>query len=277
MLKYFQTKPLIDQTNADWILDTFNWALKNFDHNEFFNRCQLVQPNNTFFPGRVSSVHGKAENIFQTTLKYTGLTHWPFALQNPGEFENSQPPNLDLNVIERNSTHILSPVTNTDININLTYNPQQTGKPEVLSSNYVHTMAQHLLVQHLANKPDNLPPGGKDFFLESTEVLAIFMGFGIMFANSAYTFRGGCGSCYNPQSNRQATLSENNVLYTLALFCKLKNVSKNEATSFLKPHLKGNYKQALKQLEKQPNQLKQLINSTANLSESTHTNQASKN
>lgn len=262
MLKLFKPKPLIDQSSADWIFAAFGWALTYFDKEEFFQRSCLVQPTNDFFPGRVDSVHAKAENIFQGTLKYAGLKHWPFQLQKPELFQDQPPQLLQLTELPRNSGETSLPALlssqafeqASEVELNLSYNPNQTLKPEDLSSSFAHILAQHMVLQS-----QQLPPGGKEYYAEGTEILAIFMGFGVMFANSAYTFRGGCGSCYNAQANRQATLSENDVIFSLALYCRLKDIPTADATRHLKKHLKSSYKQAVKQIDQQPEQLKKLL------------------
>jgi len=76
------------------------------------------------------------------------------------------------------------------------------------------------------------------------------MGFGVLFANSAYTFRGGCGSCYNASANRQASLSENEILFALAVFCHLKKIDTKRANQGLKKHLKSSFTIARRQVEK---------------------------
>ncbi|ROS05472.1 hypothetical protein EDC56_1002 [Sinobacterium caligoides] len=243
MFGLLKTQPLLAEQSAEWIFSTFDWALKNFDSREFFTRSRLVQPTNEFFAGRVSSVHEKAENIFQHTLRYSGLQHWPVQLQAPELFQNTPAQSLNLLQVQRDSVSAALPALHSDIPLYVSYNPQQTLKAEDMSSNYAHLLAQHLVAQS-----GQLPPGGKDYFLEATEVLAVFMGFGVMFANSAYTFRGGCGSCYNAAANRQATLSENEVVFSLALYCQLKEIPASEATRHLKKHLRRSYKQALKQI-----------------------------
>jgi hypothetical protein len=74
------------------------------------------------------------------------------------------------------------------------------------------------------------------------------MGFGIMVANSAYTFRGGCGSCYNPLAERSAFLSQDEATFALALFCELKGVSQDAALSYLKKYLRPVFKKACKEI-----------------------------
>lgn len=244
----FNTSPLIDQASANWICDTFNWALKHFDGKEFYERSKLVQPNNQFFPGKVDSVHALANNIFKHTLTYAGLEHWPFELQAPEQFQGLPPPQLSLETtqqsIGRNSiSNNGLPALKTEQPLYVSYKPQQTGKPEDLSSTYAHLLAQHVAIQmRLA------PPGGPDYFAAGTEILAIFMGFGVMFANSAFTYRGGCGSCYNAQANRQATLSEDEAVFALTLYCHHKKIPYKEATQSLKKHLRSSYKRAEKQI-----------------------------
>jgi hypothetical protein len=254
MLTIFQSRPLIDSSSADWIFDTFEWVLQNFDSDEFFHRSRLVQPTNDFFPGNVDSVHAKAENIFQHTVRHAGLSHWPFRLQSPEQFKNIPAVPLHFAAVVRDSKHNTLPALICEHALHLTYNPQQTLKPEDLSSGFAHWIAQHLVAQ-----AQQLPPKGMDYLAEGTEVLAVVMGFGVLLANSAYTFRGGCGSCYNGQANRQATLSEDEVVFALALYCRLKEIPDGHATSFLKKHLKSSYKRARKQIEKQPEALKTLM------------------
>lgn len=249
MLQIFSPRPLIADDSAQWIMDAAQWVLTHFDREEILNRSRLIQPSNEFFPGRVDSIHSKAQNIFNHTLTYCGLAHWPFQLQAPGAFlpiDTQQFPleGLPQGSIERNSEQPLAPL-NSRLPLNISYVPQQVGKPEDLSSSFAHFIAQHAVLQ-----ARELPPGGAEYFPEATELLAVFMGFGVMFANSAYTFRGGCGSCYNAAANRQATLSEDEVVFALALYCQLKAIPKSEATRYLKKYLRGSYKKALKQIER---------------------------
>lgn len=254
MFNLFKTEPLLEAESALWIYDTFEWALTHFDADEFFKRSRLIQPTNEFFPGRVDSVHAKAENIFQHTLKHCGLKHWPFALQEPQYFQNLPPQRLALDSVNRHSNDDNLPAITGHAPLLLSYNPQQTLKPEDLASSFAHGLAQHLVMQ-----TQQLPPGGAEYFAEATEIVGVFMGFGVMFANSAYTFRGGCGSCYNASANRQATLSENEVVFALALYCRLKGISSNDASRHLKKYLKSPFKKAIKQIDAEPEVLVRLL------------------
>ena len=89
-------------------------------------------------------------------------------------------------------------------------------------------------------------------------MLAVYLGFGLMFANSAFTFRGGCGSCYNPNANRDAYLSEQEATYALAIFCVLKEIPNSMVTGHLKSHLRGFFKRAVKEISQEGETLSQL-------------------
>ncbi|WNO09289.1 hypothetical protein [Teredinibacter sp. KSP-S5-2] len=244
MISFFTPRPLIDADTALWISDVFQWAIEHFDGKAFFQQTQLIQPSNAFFPGRVTSVHEKADSIFQHCLTYTGLTHWPFTLTSPEMFSPQEPMRLGVEKIERHTEKALV-TQQTESSLVLSYPPQQVAKPGDLAASFAHGLAQHMLAQY-----HQAPPGGPELFVPAAEVVAIFMGFGVLFSNSAYTFRGGCGSCYNPHANRSAALSEDECLFALAVFCKLKKIPISEAKQYLKPHLKGRLKKGMKQFER---------------------------
>ena len=250
---FLKSKPLIDENSADFIFSITAWVLQNFDHEEFFKRTRLIAPSNDFFPGRVSSVQEKAQNIFEHKLTTTGLAHWPLELKPLHERKHNSdyqlPPSRQdgLANIQRDSSSRAS--TANDVGkagqpLYVFYDPQQTLKPEDLSASYAHVMAQHMIIQSGLQ-----PAGGQQFFSEASEILASMMGFGVLLANSAYTFRGGCGSCYNAMANRQPALTESDSVFVLALFCRLKGITDKEATRYLKKYLRGSYKRALKQID----------------------------
>lgn len=204
------------------------------------------------------------------------MLHWPFKLNSlvnvglDSQCQIQPSAQAELAIIHRNSfpkTLVIDelsgtfdtsvPVIMTEQPLHVFYNPQQTLKPEDLSASYAHVIAQHLMIQS-----GQLPPGGSQFFAEASEVLASMMGFGVLLTNSAYTFRGGCGSCYNAMANRQPALTELDNVFVLALFCRLKGISSAGATRYLKQHLRSSYKQALNQIDKrlqQGSDFKQLL------------------
>ena len=88
------------------------------------------------------------------------------------------------------------------------------------------------------------------------------MGFGIMFANSAIVARhGGCGGCGGGQYPvREVYLSQDEVLYALAVFCQLKSIESKKVTKHLKKHLRGFFKAAMKDSQRRLSHRKLLEN-----------------
>lgn len=238
---------VIDESSHQWIIDTFSWALSHFDIEEFKNNSQLVLPNNQFYQGSVSSVHEMAQSIFEQTRLYAGMQQWPIVLVTPEQFFASEKkitvPAFNLTGKCRGDNTVfntLSTLASDDQSasnvlaqpIMLSYQPNQVNQPQDLISAIVQNLANILIVQQTS-----LPPGGKDFIAQAVDVIACFMGFGVIFSNTAYQFKGGCGSCNNPHANRQAALPENETVYALALFCLLKGIEPKKVKAQLKSHL----------------------------------------
>ncbi len=244
MFGLFNSKPVLDEASAQWLFDAFEWALKEFDAELFRTHTVLVEPSNRFFPGRVDSVDGMANLIFDRVKGYAGVSHWPTLVM----AEHACP------AIERPAVEIAAPLRRAEgtppegvapeHRLLIPYNPQQLNKPEGIIATF-----SHILAHYLGQMADEPPPGGPEYWPQATEVLAIFLGFGLMFANSAYTFRGGCGSCYNPNAERAASLTEVEATYALALFSVLKGIPNGEVNGHLKGHLRSAYKRSVKEIK----------------------------
>ena len=248
MLSWFANKsPVIDPDERDWMFDIFAWALDSFDRDYFYTHSQLVLPNNQFFPGRADSEQGMAELIFSQVCRYAGMQHWPTRVVRHELCQVPTDEALELPSELRSHTAESVALSASDRYLPIAYNPQQINNPEGLIASFAHILA-HYLGQFAAQPP----PGGREVWPQVTEMLAIFLGFGLMFANSAYTFRGGCGSCYNPAANRDAFLSERESTYALAIFASLKSIPEKQVTRELKGHLRGFYRQAVREIIQTP-------------------------
>lgn len=257
MLSLFKAKPVVDETSRQWLFDTFAWALENFDGDFFAEKSHLVLPTNAYFPAQAESVEQMAQSVFERVRDFCGLTHWPFKLVAPQHFVPQQYQlRHSIEVTrswDKNLPVLASAMQNPDDTLTLSYDPIQIKQPQVMVANYAAMFSGYLM-----GMTSQLPPGGEDYRLPATEVLAIFMGFGVMFANTAYAFRGSCASCHNHAANRTAVLTENESIYAMALFGVLKNTPTSEVTGHLKGHLRGMYKQAVKQVKAHQGELAKL-------------------
>jgi len=244
MFGLFERKPPIEPESIQWLLDHFAWSLENFDAELFFRDTRLVIPSNRFFPGRADSVHGMANLIFDQVKAYAGVSHWPTRIIDPDTCPLIQQHAVEIHGALRGPSDVAPPAVAEADRLQIPYNPQQVSNPEGLIASFAHNLAHHL--GQMAQTP---PPGGPDHWPEITELLAIYLGFGLMFANSAFTHRGGCGSCYNPAAIRNAALSESEATYALAIFGVLQELPTREVTRHLKKHLRPLYRNAVKDLQ----------------------------
>lgn len=236
----------MDNESTEWMMDSFSWCLESFNADFFYQHTVLVEPSNQFFPGRVDSEQGMAELIFDRVKAYAGVSHWPTRVENVNGCVISSAPQIEIQGNLRVANGEEDKSLPDERRLLIPYNPQQISNPEGMIASFAHTLAHYL--GQMASRP---PPGGEEYWPHVTELLAIYLGFGLMFANSAYTFRGGCGSCYNANANRDAFLTEQQSVYSLAIFSVLKSLPDADVTRHLKGHLRGFYRKAVKEIKRQ--------------------------
>lgn len=245
MLHWLQ-KELITSETADWIEECAQWAIDQFDAQDLWQQARLILPDATDFPERVEGPEPMARYVFGRVTEIAGVAHWPWQLVDARTADQvSQPPLLGLEPGNPLSSVDGLPVRHSQLPpLKVPFVIDQTAKPQDLVASLAHTCAQHRLFQSQLT-----PPRGQAYFEQAAEVLAVFSGFGIMLANSAYTYRGSCARCYNPRANRQASLSESESVYALALFCHLREQPSTTVFKHLKPYLKSSFKIATKQIK----------------------------
>ncbi len=258
---FFKTKRVIDEASREWIFDTFAWCIDQLDGDFFKENSELILPDNSFYPGSSSSVEEMTETIFTNTTKYTGMTSWPFSLVSADNFAPRTMPQLSFTSRLRGEYANVSAQTRSDVSfkvegkevapsmpsIEIAFHPSQLNQPQDLIAYLVQHQAGILVNQHGAMSSYNAP-GGKDVLALTIDLVACFMGFGVIFANTAYQFKGGCGSCNNRNLNRQAALPELETVYALALFCVLKKLDSKPIKKALKSHLYKPFRQAHKEI-----------------------------
>jgi hypothetical protein len=251
MLNLFNRQAqLLNEDIIEWIFGCYVWALEQFDRNAFFNDAILVIPDNAHFPGREQSIEGMANLILDQVKKYAGVSHWHTRLINQNDINCQVPidPSVEIrDALLENSVATEVPHTDATANqLQLFYDPQQINDPEGLIAHFAHGLSYQLVAS--AKIP---PPGGVDYMAEAGEVTGVFLGFGLMFANTATVIRGGgCGGCSGKGPSRQVFLSEEEAAYALALFCVLKEIESKRAAPYLKKHLRRFFSFAVKDCER---------------------------
>ena len=248
-----QREPLLDETTRDWIHEVFAWAMRHQGQQIFFGGTRLVLPTPEFFPGRADSVHGMAQLVFDSVRRHAGLDHWPCRLQEPGALAPQAYPPRALAVPTRIPHGSAMPVATGSAAL-FSYAPELVPNPEALIANFAREFAHYLA----AAAPER-PPAGEENWGHVTELVGVFMGFGIVLANTAFNVRvNSCGSCQGPAAERPGFLSRADLSYALALFCRLKDIAPNQARPHLKSGLRPFFRRALRDIERNPDVLTKL-------------------
>lgn len=252
MISLFKSKPVLDEESIHWIIDVYAWALRNLDSQVFYNESVLVNPTNEYFPGRADSAQGMAGIIFEKVQEYAGIKHWPCRLVNQAVCSTLESPRFIIAGAIRGSKGIAPDLVAEKDKLTITYDLNLAGNPEALIATYAQMIAHYLVA--MSHEP---PPGGKENWYPVTEVISVFMGFGLMLSNTASTYRGGgCARCNGPE--RMVALNQFDITYALGIFCVLKNISNEEAIPHLKKTLRSYFKKALKDIHARQNELAHL-------------------
>lgn len=246
MFGLFRKAPLLDEPSRQWLFDIYAWALRNFGSDIFYRQTILVTPTDRHFPGRAGSVQEMAELVLEQVKRHGSMGHWPTRLVPPEAFDPNAPQRLELAGPVRLAADAVPEPVDDAHRLTLTYSTNMVGNPQALIATFAHTLAHYM-----ASLAEEEPPGGRDNWPQLTEVLAVFMGFGLMVVNTAFQApKGGCGSCQVPGTDRTGYLSQYDLTYALALFCTLKGIPNGEVLPHLKNALRGYYKSAVKELRR---------------------------
>ncbi len=230
MLNLFKKTPVLEEESIQWLFNAYGWALTDFGSDVFFQQTRLIEPSREFFPGGGDSAEEISALIFAQVQQYCGLQHWPCIAISHYDHDDTQP--------QQNITQVLH--GQSERPLLFFFEPQQVANPDAMIANYAHAFGHHLgaLAQHR-------PPCDDEQWPHMAELLAIYMGFGIMMVNSARPQKaGGCGSCRNPAAERQGFLTEAEAAYALAIFCVLKEIPAKQGAAHLKSYMRSYFKKA---------------------------------
>lgn len=243
----FRRKPVLEREAVDWIFDTYEWALNSFGSNYFHGQIQLVRPTDEFFPEIVSGSDELAEKIFKRVRKYAFMDDWPCQLV--AQEEDSSPvvsPTVIVAGAPSGPAGTFSVSWEDKFSyVTISYNPSQLKQPELFVATLAHELAHYLM--HNVTKP---PPGAPDLEEPATDLVSIFMGFGIFSANSAFSFNQFAGvDAQGWQTKTQGYLSVRERSFALALFLRLKNIEYKNVAKYLEKTPREFVKKSYKELE----------------------------
>jgi hypothetical protein len=193
-------KPFLDSSRREWQFDTFAWLLRNCGGYPKFLETTLVLPIEEHFPDRGMSGHAGVAALFRRVRDHAGMADWPCGVE--PEPKDPQGPRPEPGRI-----------------------PIITYKPDSLDPNILVATFAHELARYLVETFEEPAPGGPQLHEPAIDLAAVFMGFGVFMANSAFK-----GAHHH--------LNEGEIAHALAMFCLLRKMKPEVVAEHLNPHLR---------------------------------------
>ncbi len=228
-MPFFKPKPPVDRDEYEWLLACFAWLRTVLDDAHI--RPALVLPGD---PELISARTAPA--LFEAVRTSAQMADWPCRL----EKVEVQLPDTSPH-IRHDSGEVLGTFSIENEEAVIRYSSQMLKDPDALAATFAHELCHYLLV----GAGD--PPGGPDLLEHATDCAAVYLGFGVLLANSARTFQQWSdGEWSGWQSRPQGYLSENALVTATAMFAALHNYEIDRASAALKPYLRSDLKKAFK-------------------------------
>ncbi len=244
MLGLFRSKPVLDEDSTEWLFNAYAWALRNFGSEVFREDTILVTPTDRHFPDKsLDTAEQKISAAFERVRAYAGMQGWPCELTAVTPDMTPEPTPTIFSAALRGPQGTVS-IRGVKQSIPITFDLGMMKNPNVLIAGFAQQLGYHL-----GRAIEEEAPGGEELRGPASDLLAVFMGFGLFQANSALTVcRSGCSGCASVQT--QGYLTEAEFVYALAIFCVLKNIRDAEVEPHLKKTLRPFFKMAVKEIKK---------------------------
>ncbi len=184
--KLFSPKSPLNQEDEDWQLVTWLWFLKNFGGLKRLKASPVVAPTDEFFPPIDKKGDKLAGYIFDRVKTHARMSELSCKLiaqpqgnpQDDGELVSGRPI----------SKFVSGTFSEDNGRVVITYDPAKIQEPLALVSIFAHELAHYSL-----SKMGKEPPGGTEMAECVTDLMTVFLGFGVFGADCAFNFRGGPG------------------------------------------------------------------------------------
>jgi len=196
----------------------------------FHLQTQLVLPNEVFFPIRVQSVQGTAELVFHKAAEYAGVSHWPWQVMDATHYHLRGEVTLSKAAAQ---SFVGTRKLKLEKPLPVVYEPRLVANLEVLIASFAR-----MLSEYLVRTVNELPPGGASRWSQGIDLVAVFLGFGVVYANGLPHL---CPDAVQKENH----LSQWDITYALAIFCTLKKIPRREVLPHLKRPLRGFFNRAM--------------------------------
>jgi hypothetical protein len=244
MIWPFHKRTFLDPDVEAWQIDTWRFFLRTFGGLADLRQSPLVLPNREFFPPTDKTGRERAEVIFDCVKRLARMPDWPCRLE-------AQPRRPELSV---GDLATLKPITHAPAGtfgfegneVVITYQPADIDNPGVLIATLAHELAHYLLLRWRREVP-----GGEDVHELTTDLMTVYMGFGVFGASCAFNFN----QFQNVMSqgwqySRHGYLDERTWAFALAMFLELRNDPAERVQPYLKGYLFAEMNDAIRYLRR---------------------------
>ena len=234
---------LVDKHTEAWVIDRLAWILENLSAEKSVKSTQLILPKGEFFPDLPEDPKDRAEALFKKVAYYCAIEDWQVELECYQSHQSREVgPYWHLQPLEPSPAGYFESQNN---QVTIAFGDTLLDKPHHLIATFAHEIAHYVLAYC---------PWPEDFSEDDhelvTDLTAVYLGFGVFLANSAFETEGRSdflGQGWSTQS--QGYLSEETLLFALALFLRIQDSDPDLALSGLKARLHKPFKKAMKQTE----------------------------
>ncbi|HEV2747652.1 MAG TPA: hypothetical protein VGW34_10180 [Allosphingosinicella sp.] len=230
----------IDVDELEWQLATFKWLIAEFGE---AGDTPLVLPTPQWFPRSEASGDAEIADLFGHVRRAAGMEQWPCELV-AGDQDR---PTYAGNALLLRHEGAAAPCGTFQVagedgspRILISYNPGLAADTMALVATFAHELGHYLM--STASSP---PPGGWELHELHTDLVAVYLGFGIFLANSARSFsQFQSGGEMGWSSRTQGYLSEGALVTALTIFQRLAGRDPADAAPYLKAYLAKDLKSA---------------------------------
>lgn len=231
----------LDTESLCWQFSVYEWLFREFGGYSEFLKSDLVLPTPTYFPS------ADEIDIFNRVRRYAMMEEWPCRLENYDESDPLEEITARMPKLESNQGGTAGHITSENQEIIIRYNTALLNNPMSLVATFSHELAHYLMFTAKTE-----PPMGWDNHEFTTDLTAIYLGFGVFLANSSVQFGQWQDNVMQGwKISRQGYLGELDISYGLAIFCLLKECETKPVMNQLKPNPRSYFKKALHHITKQ--------------------------
>ena len=238
MALFGRSRAFLTPDAEEWQIACWDWHLRQRGLVAAFLETPLVLPNQDFFPALGLSGHARAVAIFDAVKQHAGLFDWPVTLI----AQEDMPAFLDGGAFIQHESSCAGTFRVSESGEALiTYAPELVDDPTGLIATLSHELGHYLNETF-----DSDPPGEADLNESATDITSILLGYGIFAANHCLvheTFDAGF------RIGKMGYLSEEERIFSLAIFLDLTGRSTEEAAPYLKKYLAKQLKSAMKYIQ----------------------------